>query len=109
MGTAETETNPIDRAVSHLLFHRPVETAPKHSGLAESSISTNFSSERKAAGSGNLWGIDLRDSPNSRQICPCQGPKTPTCTRTEPRKSVQFEATSNGRNDDATMEVEASY
>lgn len=104
MGTAETETNPIDRAVSHLLFHRPVETASKHSGLAESSISTNFSSERKAAGSGNLRGIDLRDSPNSRQMIPCQGPKTPTSTRAEPRKSGQFEATSNGRNDDATME-----
>ncbi|XP_030552183.2 protein LNK2-like isoform X2 [Rhodamnia argentea] len=113
MGTAETETNPIDRTVSHLLFHRPVETASKHSGLAESSVSTNFSSERKAVGSGNLGGIDLRDSPNSRQIIPCQGPKTPTSTRAEPRKSGQFEASENtlssGRIDDATMEVEASY
>ncbi|XP_030446483.1 protein LNK2-like isoform X1 [Syzygium oleosum] len=113
MGTAETETNPIDRAVSHLLFHRPLETASKHSGLAESSISTNFSSERKAAGSGNLQGIDLPDSPNSRQIIPCQGPKTPTSTRTKPRKSGQFKASENtssdGCNDDATMEVEACY
>lgn len=113
MGTAETETNPIDRAVSHLLFHRPLETASKQSGLAESSISTNVSSEQKAGGLGNLQGVDLPVGPNTRQIIPCHGPKTPTRTHTGPQKSGQFEASentsSNGHNDDATMEVEASY
>ncbi|KAF8009939.1 hypothetical protein BT93_J0806 [Corymbia citriodora subsp. variegata] len=113
LGTAEAETNPIDRTVSHLLFHRPLETPSKNSGLAESSISTNISSKRKAAGLGNLQGGDLPDGPNTRQILPCQGPKTPTGTRTVPWKSGQFEASentlSNGCNDDATMEVEAYY
>ncbi|KAL8154326.1 hypothetical protein V2J09_012086 [Rumex salicifolius] len=36
--SAETETNQIDRAVAHLLFHRPIKSSVKHIGTPESSI-----------------------------------------------------------------------
>ncbi|KAL4366773.1 hypothetical protein GQ457_05G021620 [Hibiscus cannabinus] len=46
MSDAETETNPIDRTVAHLLFHRPLELSGKHPETPESPASI---SERKAA------------------------------------------------------------
>ncbi|GFZ02604.1 hypothetical protein Acr_15g0012120 [Actinidia rufa] len=36
----ETQTNPIDRAVAHLLFHRPFESSGKHLETQESPAST---------------------------------------------------------------------
>ncbi|CAK9316444.1 unnamed protein product [Citrullus colocynthis] len=45
---AETETNPIDRTVAHLLFHRPFEFSQNYIDAPESPISTKLSSEQKA-------------------------------------------------------------
>ncbi|KAK8676094.1 hypothetical protein V6N13_034148 [Hibiscus sabdariffa] len=39
MSDAETETNPIDRTVAHLLFHRPLELSGKHPETPESPAS----------------------------------------------------------------------
>ncbi|KAJ8900298.1 hypothetical protein K2173_024938 [Erythroxylum novogranatense] len=39
----ETKTNPSDRTVARLLFHRPFEFSRKHSGRSESSVSTELS------------------------------------------------------------------
>ncbi|KAE8714731.1 Agglutinin-like protein ALA1, putative isoform 1 [Hibiscus syriacus] len=49
MSDAETETNPVDRTVAHLLFHRPLELSGKHPETPESPASIKFPSERKSA------------------------------------------------------------
>ncbi|KAI4302493.1 hypothetical protein MLD38_038230 [Melastoma candidum] len=50
----ETDTNPTDRAVAHLLFHRPMENSTKNLNTPESSISAKLNLEGRAQG-----GIDL--------------------------------------------------
>lgn len=45
----ETETNPIDRTVAHLLFHIPVELSGKQLESSESPLSTKLPSEHRAA------------------------------------------------------------
>ncbi|KAK7323322.1 hypothetical protein VNO77_26790 [Canavalia gladiata] len=42
MPDVETETNPIDRTVAHLLFHRPMELTQNYSDKLESPISTKM-------------------------------------------------------------------
>ncbi|XP_052728433.1 protein LNK2-like [Vigna angularis] len=51
MPDVETETNPIDRTVAHLLFHSPVELTHNYSDKLESPVSTKVQCESKA---GNL-------------------------------------------------------
>lgn len=43
----ETDTNPIDRTVAHLLFHRPLELSGKLSKKHDSRVSAYISHERK--------------------------------------------------------------
>ncbi|KAK8643239.1 hypothetical protein V6N13_012543 [Hibiscus sabdariffa] len=50
MSDTETETNPIDRTVAHLLFHWPLELSRKYTETPESPTSSKFSFERKSAG-----------------------------------------------------------
>ncbi|CAH2041426.1 unnamed protein product [Thlaspi arvense] len=47
MPNMETETNPIDRTVAHLLFHRPMESPGIHSEAPESPSSTRLLQEGK--------------------------------------------------------------
>ncbi|KAG9141617.1 hypothetical protein Leryth_015317 [Lithospermum erythrorhizon] len=47
MPHVETATNSIDRAVAHLLFHRPLESSDNHAARPDSSSSPNLSCERK--------------------------------------------------------------
>ncbi|OMP03633.1 hypothetical protein CCACVL1_02336 [Corchorus capsularis] len=61
----ETETNPIDRTVAHLLFHRPLELPGKHPETPESPSSTKFSSERRSAG---LVGLPMGSTPDNQQV-----------------------------------------
>ncbi|KAL2337153.1 hypothetical protein Fmac_011599 [Flemingia macrophylla] len=49
MPEVETETNPIDRTVAHLLFHRPMELSQNCSDKLESPISTKVQCESKEA------------------------------------------------------------
>ncbi|XP_011088416.1 protein LNK2 isoform X2 [Sesamum indicum] len=44
----ETDTNPIDRTVAHLLFHRPMDFSGKPGETPESPLSANIPYERKA-------------------------------------------------------------
>ncbi|GMP50618.1 hypothetical protein CsSME_00017164 [Camellia sinensis var. sinensis] len=51
MPDTETKTNPIDRIVSHLRFHRPAELSGKHPETPELPvISTKLRSERNTSG-----------------------------------------------------------
>lgn len=48
MTEVETNTNPIDRTVAHLLFHRPLELSGKLPKTLESPASAKLPCERKA-------------------------------------------------------------
>ncbi|KAK4372380.1 hypothetical protein RND71_007764 [Anisodus tanguticus] len=50
----ETETNPIDRTVAHLLFHNPSELPSKLAEFPKSSMFSMLNCERKAIGSPNF-------------------------------------------------------
>ena len=68
MPDVETETNPIDRTVAHLLFHRPMELTQNYSDKLESPISTKC--ESKAANPLNFPVSCLpdEDSKNNQQL-----------------------------------------
>lgn len=65
MSDAETETNPIDRTVAHLLFHRPLELPGKHPETPESPASTKFPCERKSA---SLLGLPIGCISDNSQV-----------------------------------------
>ncbi|KAL3622608.1 hypothetical protein CASFOL_034019 [Castilleja foliolosa] len=48
MPHVETDTNPIDRTVAHLLFHRPLEFSGKPAETPESPLSANHQYTKKA-------------------------------------------------------------
>ncbi|TKY49687.1 hypothetical protein E2542_SST27129 [Spatholobus suberectus] len=54
MPDVETETNPIDRTVAYLLFHRPMELTQNYSDKLESPISSKVQCESKAANLANF-------------------------------------------------------
>ncbi|WVY99951.1 hypothetical protein V8G54_026021 [Vigna mungo] len=70
MPDVETETNPIDRTVAHLLFHSPVELTQNYSDNLQSPVSTKVQCESKAA---NLVNFPMsclpdEDSKNNQQL-----------------------------------------
>ncbi|XP_047178020.1 protein LNK2 [Vigna umbellata] len=70
MPDVETETNPIDRTIAHLLFHSPVELTQNYSDKLESPVSTKVQCESKAA---NLVNFPMSclpddDSKNNQQL-----------------------------------------
>ncbi|XP_050154830.1 protein LNK2-like isoform X2 [Malus sylvestris] len=113
----ETETNPIDRTVAHLLFHRPLNSSGKKSDASESPISTKLSCEHKTAGLVNLSNECLPDSLKNKQCFPRQGsescrpfpePSSVNPFKTSPLVGNSENASSTGPDDGGTMEVEAS-
>ncbi|KAI3445115.1 hypothetical protein Pfo_001780 [Paulownia fortunei] len=77
MPDVETDTNPIDRTVAHLLFHRPLEFSGKPAETPELPVSANLPYERKA---NSLKGSSVKgyfpESFENTQISP-QGSKSP--------------------------------
>ncbi|GKU98279.1 hypothetical protein SLEP1_g11301 [Rubroshorea leprosula] len=88
MSGTETETNPIDRTVAHLLFHRPLELSGKHPEMPESPASTKFSSEHKTVGFMNYPMGGMPES--SKPIITLKGPQNP-CSLVDPQPADQFE------------------
>lgn len=117
MPDIETETNPIDRTVAHLLFHRPLELPGKLSDTPESPISTKLPCEHKVVGSLNLTMGCLPESTKSKQNFPHQGPKN-SYPLAEPQNVDQFinspcmdtseNASNNEPADGGPRDVEAS-
>ncbi|CAK7336558.1 unnamed protein product, partial [Dovyalis caffra] len=66
MPEVETETNPIDRTVVHLLFHGPMDFSGKHRDTPESPVSTKLSCEPKTAGITKLSMGSLPETPKSK-------------------------------------------
>lgn len=91
----ETETNPIDRTVAHLLFHQPLEqpkSPVKDSEKLGSPGFTNLVGEPEIEGTKNFSAGSLSDCSMDKKISspPCMGPDTKdvypfqssTCTST---------------------------
>lgn len=70
MRDVETETNPIDRTVAHLLFHRPVELTGNYSDKLETPISSKVQCESKAANTANfpISCIPVKDLKSNQQF-----------------------------------------
>lgn len=77
MPDAETETNPIDRTVAHLLFHRPLELSGKHPETPESPASAKLQSERKTMGIADMQLGYKLESSKMRQSYPQEEDKSP--------------------------------
>ncbi|KAF5733627.1 hypothetical protein HS088_TW16G00067 [Tripterygium wilfordii] len=67
MPDEETETNPIDRTVAHLLFHRPVELSGQHPDTPESPIFTKLPCELKSMALTNPSTGYLAESSKNKQ------------------------------------------
>lgn len=115
MPDVETQTNPIDRTVAHLLFHRPLDLSGKHSGRPESPVSTKLLCERKTAGLANLSNEVLSDSLKNKPKYPQQDPGSyspdadpQSADQNFPCMDKSETVLNNGPADGGTMEVEAS-
>ncbi|KAJ4970340.1 hypothetical protein NE237_003439 [Protea cynaroides] len=89
---AETETNPIDRTVAHLLFYRPPESSarPLQDGdMPRTLIPNQLASEPKIEGLLNLPMECLSESSTEKQSVFHPGTKAP-CTFSEPHHDDQF-------------------
>lgn len=112
----ETETNPIDRIVAHLLFHRHLDLSEKHTDAPESPVSSKLTCEQKA-GLVNVSNECLPDSLKNKQCFPRQG-STNYCPLGEPHSSDLFKksplmdnsenASNNGPTHGGAMKAEAS-
>ncbi|XP_022764807.1 protein LNK2-like [Durio zibethinus] len=89
MSDAETETNPIDRTIAHLLFHRPLELSVKHPETPESPASTKFACEHKSAGLMSLPMGCLSDNSQVKQNLTHQVSKVPSSLM-DPQHVEQF-------------------
>lgn len=117
MPEVETETNPIDRTVAHLLFHRPLESSGKHPDTPESPVSTKLPLDPKPIGATKLSVGSLPDSMQTKQNFSEQASKNP-CPLVDPqpisqsKSSICLDASENASNigpvDEETREVEAS-
>nr|XP_033517239.1 protein LNK2 isoform X3 [Nicotiana tomentosiformis] len=74
----ETETNPVDRIVAHLLFHNPSELTSKLAEIPKSSMSAILKCERKAIGSQSFSSSFLHQNSETDPITAHQGLKTST-------------------------------
>lgn len=117
MSEAETETNPIDRAVAHLLFHRPLELSGKHTETPESPASVKFPFEHKPAGLMSLPMGCVSDKSQVKQNLSHQVSKVPSPLvnsqpveqfKSSPCIDTSENASTYGPADGAPEEVEAS-
>ncbi|XP_057807826.1 protein LNK2 isoform X3 [Salvia miltiorrhiza] len=114
MADVETDTNPIDRMVAHLLFHRPLDFSGKPSDAPDSPLSPKLSFEKKANPTESLTRGHFAESFGNTQITSPPGSKT-AGTFSEGNQSkncpafVTFENASNTENTDGVRgKVETS-
>ncbi|XVF82010.1 hypothetical protein PTKIN_Ptkin16aG0008600 [Pterospermum kingtungense] len=116
MSETETETNPIDRTVAHLLFHRPLELSGKHSETPESPASAKFRCEQKSAGLTSLSTHCISDDSQIKQNLEYRVSEVPS-SFVDPQHVEQFknslcmdtsENASNYGPADGVAEIEAS-
>ncbi|XP_038889673.1 protein LNK2 isoform X2 [Benincasa hispida] len=111
---AETETNPIDRTVAHLLFYRPFEFSQNYIDAPESPISAKLSSEQKAGLKSLPMEFFPYDASGERHIS-LDGSKsswtlaeTQQQIKTSPCMDTSDNTSNTGLVDDVVLEYEAS-
>ncbi|KAA8537315.1 hypothetical protein F0562_026998 [Nyssa sinensis] len=115
MPDVETQTNPIDRTVAHLLFHVPLGLPGKHPETPESPASTKNTREGKATVSISLPKGFLPESSKNKKNSSDQGSKIScSCVEADHSKnSLCMETSENASNnepaDGGAMEIEASH
>lgn len=112
-----TETNPIDRTVAHLLFHRPLELSGKHPETPELPISNKFLFERRTSAIVNMPLGSLSETSKDKQSLP-QQPNKDCSALLESQPMGQYKnspcietsenASNNGLTDGGAMAVESS-
>ncbi|GMN64817.1 hypothetical protein TIFTF001_033887 [Ficus carica] len=104
----ETETNPIDRTVAHLLFYRPMELSGKQAEISESPLSKLPSEHRAAA---------VMNFPETFSNKQCFGPQDskvysplvePDQSKESPCIDASENASNNGLTESGTVMVESS-
>lgn len=104
----ETETNPIDRTVAHLLFYRPMELSGKQAETSESPLSKLPSEHRAAA---------VMNFPETFSYKQCFGPQDlkvclplvePDQYKESPCIDASENASNNGHTESGTVVVESS-
>ncbi|KAI9116623.1 hypothetical protein K1719_012281 [Acacia pycnantha] len=114
ISNAETETNPVDRTVAHLLFHGPLELRGNHPDKSKSPRSANMQCENKATNLANLPLECLLDVHlKSNQPFPLQGFKNFEAPpvdqlKNSPRIDTSENASTNEPADVGVQEFEAS-
>ncbi|CAI9102808.1 OLC1v1001153C2 [Oldenlandia corymbosa var. corymbosa] len=107
----ETETNPIDRTVAHLLFHKPPEFSGKSFEIPEVPLSVKL----KASGSTSILTQSLSQRSKNNQMLSHQSPELP-CLNPEKghlKSITDFDASANASTttdaDDKNKKVEESH
>ncbi|XP_059651960.1 protein LNK2 isoform X2 [Cornus florida] len=114
MPDVETETNPIDRTIARLLFHRPLDLSRKHPETPESPVSTKPQCERKPISLTSMPMGFFPEGSRNKQNLSHQG--SIPCSFAEEDKSKNspcIDSSENASNscpaDGGAMEVDASH
>lgn len=102
MPDAETETNPIDRTVAHLLFHRPLDFSGKPAEAPELPVSAKLPYERKST---SLTGNFLESSENMQITSPHESKSLGIFSEGDQSKnSLRLDTSENASNAEVTDE-----
>lgn len=110
----ETETNPIDRIVAHLLFHNPSELPSKLAEFPKSSMFSMLNCERKAIGSPGFPSRFVQQNSETNSTTALQGPKASTSQnevdimKSSPCIETSENASTNEGADPSVVGVEAT-
>ena len=117
MPEVETETNPVDRTVAHLLFHRPMDIPGKHPDTPESPFSTKLPREHKTMGLAKLSTGSLSETPKGKPNFSQKGSQLSSLLtdaqpasqcKSNPCLDASEDASNNGPADEGAREVKAS-
>ncbi|KAF5742442.1 hypothetical protein HS088_TW09G00490 [Tripterygium wilfordii] len=117
MPDVETETNPIDRTVAHLLFHRPVELSGQHPDTPESPVFTKLPRKLKSIALTNSPMGYLAESLQNKQNFSLQGSKNSSSFsdtylvgqyRSTPCLDASEDASNSGHGNGTARNIEAS-
>ncbi|KAL3348339.1 hypothetical protein AABB24_021814 [Solanum stoloniferum] len=110
----ETETNPIDRTVAHLLFYNPSELPSKLAEFPKSSMFSMLNCERDAIGSPSFPSTFSQQNSETNSTTAFQGPKASTSynevniMRSSPCTETSENASNNEGADGSVIGVEAT-
>ncbi|KAI9215605.1 hypothetical protein POPTR_T126406v4 [Populus trichocarpa] len=117
MPEVETQTNPVDRTVAHLLFHRPMDIPGKHPDTPESPFSTKLPCEHKTMGLAKLSTGSLSETPKGKPNFSQRGSQLSSLLtnaqpvrqcKSNPCLDASEDASNNGPADEGAREVKAS-